>query len=156
MRGRYLVVKMNDIETAVSCFKNTEFNCSQAIISTYGSKFGVDQASCFKISEAFGGGIAHLGSICGAVSGAMMVIGLSHGRTKDDDLKAKKKVYDLADEFIAEFKERNKTVMCKELLNYEIDTEEKLKLAREKKVFENCPGFVQDAAEIIEEILQIP
>ncbi|MHA2224310.1 MAG: C-GCAxxG-C-C family protein [Candidatus Hodarchaeales archaeon] len=147
---------MKDIETAVTCFKNTEFNCSQAIISTYGPKFGIDQESCLKISEAFGGGIAYLGSICGAVSGALMVIGLSHGRINDDDLNAKYATLRYAEEFINRFKVRNNTVMCKELLNFEINTEEKLKLAREKKVFDNCAGFVQDAAEIIEELVEIP
>ncbi len=147
---------MNDIESAVSHFENTKFNCSQAIISTYGPKFGVDQVSCLKISEAFGGGIANLGNICGAVSGALMVIGLAHGRAKDDDLQAKKTSIRLGEEFITKFKMRNNTIMCKELLNFEINTEEKVKLAVEQKVFENCPRFVQDSAEIIEELLHIP
>ncbi|MFW9993373.1 MAG: C-GCAxxG-C-C family protein [Candidatus Odinarchaeota archaeon] len=143
---------MNDIEKAVSCL-NKGFNCSQAIFSTYGSKLGLDEEQGLKIAELFGAGMAYTGNICGAVTGAFMVLGLKNGRIKADDKETKEKALNLANVFINRFKAKNGTILCKELTGYDINTEEKLQIARKKKAFENCPGFVRDAAEILENLL---
>ena len=146
---------MNDVEHAVSCFK-TRFNCSQAIFSTYGPKFGIDRHFCLKIAEIFGGGMAYMGNVCGAVTGAFMVIGLNYGRIRDDNEEAKEKANGFARELMEKFKARNGSILCKELINYDLSSSEKRKLAREKGIFDKCPKFIQDAAELLEEILSIP
>ncbi|MFX1284169.1 MAG: C-GCAxxG-C-C family protein [Promethearchaeota archaeon] len=143
---------MNNVENAVSCFK-TKFNCSQAIFSTYGPKLGIDRGSCLKIAEIFGGGMAYMGNVCGAVTGAFMVIGLKYGRKRDNDEQAKEKAYDAATRFVEEFKTRNGTIMCRELIDFDLSTPEQRELAREKNIFDKCQKFVQDSAEILEKII---
>ncbi len=143
---------MNNVEKAVSCFK-TKFNCSQAIFSTYGPESGIDRDSCLKIAEIFGGGMAYMGNICGAVTGAFMVIGLNYGRIRDDDEEVKEKAYNGAIQFVEKFRTRNSTILCKELIDFDLSTPEKRELAREKNVFDKCLKFVHDAAEILEEII---
>ena len=56
------------------------FSCSQAVFASLSSEYGVDSDTAKKIAGAFGGGIASNGELCGAVSGALMAIGLKHGR----------------------------------------------------------------------------
>ena len=83
-----------------------------------------------------------------------MVIGLKYGRTRLDDDAAKLKTYALVQEFTREFKARNGTIVCRELLGCDIGTPDGERIAKEEKLFSTlCPRFVRDAAEILEEIL---
>jgi len=125
------------------------------MLSTYGPQFGLNHELALKVSGAFGGGMARMGETCGAVTGAFMVIGLEHGKTKNEDEQAKERAYSLIREFVDRFKSRNGSIVCRELLGYDISTPEGMKLIREKKLTTTlCPKFVQDAAEIIEQILE--
>lgn len=91
---------------------------------------------------------------CGAVTGAFMVIGLKYGRTRVKDLRKKDKSYELAREFVSQFKSRHGSIICRELLGLDIGTPEGMRLAKERRLFtETCPNYVRDAAEIIENIL---
>jgi C_GCAxxG_C_C family probable redox protein len=83
-----------------------------------------------------------------------MVIGLKYGKTRADDEQTKEKAYALFQNFVQEFKTRNGSIVCRELLGCDISTPKGKKLAEEKQLFTLlCPQFVQDAATIIEEIL---
>jgi C_GCAxxG_C_C family probable redox protein len=144
---------MNKANEALSCFKEG-FSCSQAVFAVYAVEMGMDRGIALKISQAFGGGMGHMGQTCGAVTGAFMVIGLKYGRTRADDDEAKVKTYSLVKEFTEKFKARNGTIICRELLGCDIGTPEGERIAKEKKLFSTvCPDFVQDAVEILEEIL---
>jgi len=144
---------MNDVKRAVSCFIDG-FSCSQAILSTYGPQFGISHEIAFKISKPFGGGIGRMGKICGAVTGALMVIGLKYGNVKIDDNEAKEKTYDLVNEFVKRFEDHNSTIKCKKLIKCDISTPEGLEYAKNKNLFGNiCSKLVQNAAEILEQIL---
>ena len=145
---------MSRIEVAVSCFKDG-FNCSQAVLSTYGTQFGLNREIALKVAGAFGGGMGHMGETCGAVTGAFMVIGLKYGRTIVGDKQSQDKTVSLANEFVNRFKSRNVSIVCKELLGCDLSTPEGMNMAKEKNLFATiCPKFVQDAAEIIEQILE--
>jgi len=144
---------MNNVERAVSCF-NDGFSCSQAILSTYGTQFGISHEIAFKISKPFGGGIGRMGKICRAVTGALMVIGLKYGNVKSDDDEAKEKTYNLVNEFVKRFEDHNSTIECKKLIKCDISTPEGLQYARNKDLFFTiCSKLVQNAAEILEQIL---
>jgi C_GCAxxG_C_C family probable redox protein len=131
------------------------FVCSQALLAVYGEQFGMKRETALKVSAAFGGGVCRTGETCGAVTGALMVIGLRYGNVKAKDKKAREKTYELAREFVRGFEGRNGTINCKRLLDCDISTPEGLSIAREKKLFQTvCPKYVQDAAEIVEQILK--
>ncbi|MFZ5631777.1 MAG: C-GCAxxG-C-C family protein [Bacillota bacterium] len=69
---------MGSVELAVSSFQEGAL-CSQALFSTCAVKLGLDRETAMKIATPFGGGMARLGETCGAVTGALMVIGLKYG-----------------------------------------------------------------------------
>ena len=95
--------------------------------------------------------MAHQGHVCGAVTGALMVIGLARGST---DPKDKEIVYRLGQEFMQKFEARHGSILCRELIDYDMRVPEEYQAARDTKVFATlCPKFVQSAAEIISEIL---
>ena len=144
---------MNRIEKAVLCFQQG-FSCSQALLSAYSEQFGLDQETALRVAGAFGSGMGRMGETCGAVTGAFMIIGLKYGKTKASDEQTKEKAYSLVKEFTERFKLRNGSVLCRELLGCDLGTQEGMKLAKEKDLIDTlCPKFVQDASEIIEEIL---
>jgi len=149
--------KQSKVESAVACFKEG-FLCSQALLSTYGPELGLDQEIALKFSEVFGGGIARTGKICGAVNGAIMVIGLKYGHSKLEDgqtrEQARVKTFNLVRDFINRFESLNNSISCRDLINCDISTPEGIQLARENKIIATiCPKIVKDAAEIIELIL---
>ncbi|MDR2017644.1 MAG: C-GCAxxG-C-C family protein [Syntrophobacterales bacterium] len=145
--------RADKIDQALDCFRQS-FNCSQAVVSVYGPWFGLDREYALKTSAAFGGGIARLGETCGAVTGALMVIGLAFGRTKAEDKNTVELTNRVTDQFIERFKKRNFTLRCSELLGCEVGTPEGMKFLKEHNLRERlCSHFVKDAAEILEELL---
>jgi C_GCAxxG_C_C family probable redox protein len=96
-----------------------------------------------------------MGDTCGAVTGALMVIGLKYGQTTGEDKAAKEKSYELVREFVKRFRARNRgCIACRELLGADISTPDGMQKIREKQAFTTmCPKFVRDAAEIVEELL---
>lgn len=144
---------MSRVDRAVSCFKSG-LNCSQAILFTYGEQFGLTREAALKLAAGFGGGMGRLGDTCGAVTGAFMVLGLKHGPAELADQQAKDTAYERVREFAHRFRARNGTTVCRDLIQCDIDTPEGLARAREQGLFTTiCPKFVQDAAEILEEML---
>jgi len=138
---------MSDIERAAAGF-GQGLNCAQSIVSTYGPRFGLERELALKVASGLGGGIGHLGETCGAVTGAIIVIGLK------GDASATEQTYALVAQFLERFKARHGSIMCRELLGCDISTPAGLETARDKGLFEErCPNFVRGAAEILEEIL---
>lgn len=143
---------MSKVYQAVSCF-DEGFSCAQSVISTYGPDLGLDRDLALRVAGAFGAGMARLGRTCGVVTGALMVIGLEHGKTQATDDEAKERCYELAQEFVARFEAHHGSLVCKELLGYDLSLAEDMQRAKEEGLFDTlCPRLVQDAAEIIESI----
>jgi C_GCAxxG_C_C family probable redox protein len=144
---------MNNYEMATARFQQG-FNCSQSVFSTFAEQMGVDRETALKIACAFGGGMGRLGETCGAVTGALMVIGLKYGMINAEDQAAKDKTYAVAREFMRRFNEQYGETTCKALLGVDISTPEGMAQAREQNLFHSiCPNYVGDAVAILEEIL---
>ncbi|MBI4686549.1 MAG: C_GCAxxG_C_C family protein [Nitrospirae bacterium] len=144
---------MDRAEQAISNFKEG-YNCSQALLLAFQDVFGIDRETILKLAAPFGGGIGRLGETCGAVTGALMIIGLKYGNTGLEPL-AKEKMYGIVNDFVENFKERNNSIICKELLHCDLSTMEGFKEARDKRLIPSlCPKFVKDAVEIAEELLK--
>jgi C_GCAxxG_C_C family probable redox protein len=140
----------NRVNEAVSCFKDG-FNCSQAIVSTYCNEFGIDNKTALKISCGLGAGMGRLQETCGAVTGAYLLIGLKHGKYLKEDDAAKEKTYAMVREFAKLFEERNESTNCHDLLSIDLmNCDKQTALEKVKSI---CPKMVQDAAEIIEQLL---
>jgi C_GCAxxG_C_C family probable redox protein len=129
------------------------FSCSQSILSTYCEELGLDEKMALKIADGFAGGMGNSGLTCGTVTGAIMVIGLKHGRSEPYEKGMDFTVGSLVKKFIKKFTERYGCTECMKLIDFDISTEEGVMKAIETDVFKNCPNFVEGAAEILDEIL---
>ena len=146
---------MSKVENAVQCFNNG-FNCSQAIFSTYCEQLGLDPVSALKVSTPFGSGIARTAQTCGAVTGALMLIGLKYGKYLPEDNASKEKCFQLAKEFTDRFTALHGSIICCDLLKYDLSTPEGLQYIKENGLWDTlCPVFIRDAAKLIEDILTL-
>jgi C_GCAxxG_C_C family probable redox protein len=123
------------------------------VLSAYGPVLGLDETMCKRVAAGFGGGLGAMQEACGAVTGAVMVLGLKYG-VSGKDLESRYLIYEKVQEFGREFKARNKFIACRDLLDFDISTKSGMKEAREKGIFKaKCPGFVRDAADILDKML---
>ena len=104
-----------------------------------------------KVGNAFGGGMGMMGETCGAVTGAFIILGLKFGASDTEDKESKAKTYELVKNFAGEFEARNGSVICRNLLGFDIGLKEKNPDSG-RIISEKCPGFVRDSVEILGDI----
>ena len=144
---------MSNVEKAVTIFTNG-YNCSQSVVSAYAEQFGLDHDTVLRIAGGFGGGMGRRGEVCGALTGAFMVLGLKYGSVESGNTEAKQHTYELVYEAAERFRARNGCIHCNELLGIDIHNPEERARATEQELFSlKCPDFVRSAAEILEELL---
>ena len=144
---------MSKVEQAISSFKE-DLNCAQSVLSTYSSQYGLDLDTALKLATGFGGGIGRMGHICGAVSGAFMVIGLKYGMGASRNTEAKENTYRVVREFTSQFNKNFDSILCRELLGCDINTPEGRALYSQNEFFEKkCTQYVKHAVEILEQLL---
>jgi C_GCAxxG_C_C family probable redox protein len=140
----------NPPEIAVARFRQN-FNCAQSVFVAFAPQLGMDEGQALKLASPFGGGVARRGQTCGAVTGALMALGLAQGA---DTPAGKEDTYRMGQEFLQRFESRHATILCRELIDCDISTPEGRQQAREKGAFTTlCPLFVRDAAEIVQAML---
>lgn len=143
---------MNHVDKAERYFSNN-FNCSQAVFTTFATELGLDEEMALKIATQFGGG-ARKGEMCGAVSGALMALGLKYGHCHAEDNDEKKNAYGIAEDFMNRFIAEKGTVVCRELLGYDISKEEDMEKIKEFGLFKTtCPEMIRCATKIVEQMM---
>ncbi len=112
---------------------DVHFNCCQSVLVPFADACGLDREAAFQLGANFGSGMRH-GSTCGAVTSALMVLGLA-GRGPDE-----------ATEFMRRFREKNGALDCAALLRMAKENGEERK--------PHCDRLVFDAVEILEDLLK--
>ena len=143
---------MNRADKAVAGFKGG-LTCSQAVLLSFAEDCGLTNDKTLELTTGCGGGMARTTQTCGAVTGAYLVIGLKFGGTTAEDKATKENTDQVMRTFNDKFKDRNQSLICKELLNCDISTPAGLEEARQKSLFiTRCPKMIRDAVEILKEI----
>jgi C_GCAxxG_C_C family probable redox protein len=148
------MVFMTKSGEAVACFKGG-FSCTQALLSTFSEELGMDRKNACKVASGFGGGVGRTGNICGAVSGAIMVIGLKYGKATPENCAERERTYELVREFVREYTALHGSVNCTDLLGYDLSDPAAHAEAQEKRIAgQKCPKYVEDAVQILEKIIK--
>lgn len=143
---------MNHVEKALEYYNNN-FNCSQGVFTAFSTEMGMDEKTALKVATNFGGG-ERKGELCGAVAGALMVLGLRCGHCESKDAESKAKAYAVSEEFMNRFTEKNGSVVCRELLGYDLTKKEDMIVIQEQNLFRTlCPKMVESAASILDEMI---
>lgn len=132
---------------------NNQFNCAQSVFAVFADDLGLPRDTALKIAACFGGGM-RCGETCGAVTGALMALGLKYGSCKENDPEGKRAAYMRSLEFIRRFKEARGTITCKELLGYNPGDPEDAKEISRLGLHESvCNKLVAEAAGFAEDII---
>ncbi|MBR6581791.1 MAG: C_GCAxxG_C_C family protein [Ruminococcus sp.] len=143
---------MTKSEKALELFANG-FNCSQAVLTAFAADFGLDEKLALMLGTQFGGG-ARNGEMCGAVSGALMVLGLKYGHFESENSEQKSRAYSIATEYTKRFKELNGSIVCRDLLGYDLTNPDDMACIKEQNLFKTvCPKMIKSAVEVLESIL---
>lgn len=103
------------VEKAVGLF-NCGYNCAQSVAGVYADPFGDNAADVLKIATPFGGGMAGMRHVCGAVNGMVLIAGLYNGTTVAGR-EERKANYDLVKTVTGEFEAEFGSIICRELLS---------------------------------------
>ncbi|TFG29470.1 C_GCAxxG_C_C family protein [Candidatus Thorarchaeota archaeon] len=135
-------------------FFQEDYNCAQSVLKSVLIALNLDFEKAVQLTAGFGGGMAHEGQVCGAVSGAIAALGVIKGQHAQDIQKHKQATYETAETFVRNFKERHKTIICDDLTGIKM----KDKLARDKALRDGvfslkCSEYVTSAVQLVLEIV---
>lgn len=119
------------------------YSCSQAVACVFCEEMGLDEETVFKLNEGFSAGMADMEGVCGALSGAAMVIGMINSTANLENPDSKPETLKIVRELVAKFREQNGSTICKELKGVETGT-----------ALRSCAGCIEDAIRLTEETLE--
>ncbi len=150
---------MNDLESpsykALDLFRN-KYNCAQSVLTAFSDTTGLSEDLCLRISCAFGSGMGRKQYICGAVTGALMVLGLKYGKGIHDEEERKQNTYLKTKLFIEEFEKEHGSSSCKDLLQgLDMNNPEDMNKIKQLGLFEKlCEQYVLTAVKLTEKLLK--
>ncbi|WP_071146615.1 C-GCAxxG-C-C family protein [Bacteroides ihuae] len=147
--------KENRVERANELFKSG-YNCSQSVVAAFADMYGFTEEQALRMSASFGGGIGRMRETCGAACGMFLLAGLEKGTIEAKDKEGKAANYALVQELAAEFKKRNGSLICAELLG--LKRKDQITSVPEERTDQYyakrpCSKMVEEAAKIWEEYL---
>ncbi len=142
------------IEKAKELFKSG-YNCSQSVLGVFCEELGLDFDTAMKIASSFGGGMGRMREVCGTVSGMFMAAGLAYSST-DSSAENKSNQYKIVQELAKRFKDKNGSIICRELLQGVESSTSPTPSERTETYYKKrpCIELVGDSVEILEEYLK--
>jgi C_GCAxxG_C_C family probable redox protein len=136
------------VEKAVSYFKGG-YNCAQSVLLVMQDFWKVENALEPKVASGFGGGVGRVGSLCGALTGGIVAISLKYG-TNNPVFEEREKAYSLVQKFYNGFKKNCGSVLCRDLIGYDLTKPEEMEDARSSNVFtDRCVHFIEKAVRLL-------
>lgn len=137
-------------ERAVNLF-DSGFNCAEAVLLALSKESGQKVTLIPRIATGFGGGIGRSGGICGALSGAVMAIGLQIGCDKAEEKEKRNATCEKVQRMIEAFEKEFGSIQCKKLTQCDLQTQKGQEEYRSKELRKSvCPEFVAWCAEYVE------
>ena len=131
------------------------YNCSQSVLCAFAEDLGLNKEFALKLSSSFGGGMGKLREVCGAVSAMFMIAGIKYGYSDPNDLNLKEQHYRLIQNLAKKFKEKNGSIICRDLLKIGVKIDSPVPTERTLQFYQDrpCLLLVRNAAELIEKEL---
>ena len=128
------------------------YMCSQIVLAFFAEDLDLFLEDALRVSAGFGGGMCD-GQACGAVTGAIMAIGLKYGMVEAEDFRKLQECNEKVVLFNNKFRENYQSTVCKDLLGFNInDPVEKEKHSQEETL-PKCLAYITGAIKIASEIL---
>lgn len=131
-------------------------NCSQAVVAAFEDVTGFDRETSLRVASALGGGMCRMREVCGAVSGAMLVLGMAEGDGSESDHVKKADLYKRGQDFCGIFKDEMGSIICRELLGLPGGKDSPVPEKRTNEYYKKrpCGEIVRFAAKTLEKMLE--
>lgn len=150
-----LVLSKEETINNARAFAEKGFLCSEAVLLALSKTMGIENRIIPRIATGFGGGIGRHGEICGALSGAIMGLGLHFGRDHPSETAESQSPYKYSHTMMNLFITQFGHTQCKDILGLDISCEEGVKQYRQDKFWETkCRDIIQIAAGLAYEVLE--
>ncbi len=145
-------MEKNPIKKAREIFLG-DYNCTQAVFRTILEEKGLYFNQAPIVAAGFGGGISRRGEMCGALTGAIMAIGVLQGQKYNEPGEHRKYTYKSTGELIEKFKAIHKSPICNDLVGFDVRDSVARQKGNDEGVFKTiCPKYVEDAVKIVLEM----
>ena len=129
------------------------YNCAQSVVLSFSDDLKFSKELAQKMAAGFGGGMGKQQETCGAVTGAIMVLGLLKGEEVNNNDELKAAAYGSVKELIGAFVAEYNSTKCLDLIGCDLNTPEGSARFKEEKIMEKtCAGCVKKAVEIVEDL----
>ncbi len=132
------------------------YNCAQAAALAFADLFPFSEEILLRMISSFGGGMARLREVCGAVSAVFLTAGLLYGYSDPEDDEGKAAHYARIQELAARFEEVYGTIICRELLglNTRHDPPQPSRRTAEFYASRPCGKIIRTAVGILEDYIK--
>jgi C_GCAxxG_C_C family probable redox protein len=120
--------------------------CAESVVHALAKAQGLESDVLPKIATAFCSGMSRMCGPCGALTGAVMGVGLALGRNRASESVTES--YMATQQLITEFEQKFGARNCHELLGCDLGTSEGQATFRENRLHERCKQYTGTAAEI--------
>jgi C_GCAxxG_C_C family probable redox protein len=129
----------------------SDCNCAQSVLLSYADDLKYSKELAQKMGAGFGGGMGKRQETCGAVTGAIMVLGMMKGEQVNNNEDLKSYTYESVQELINRFTAEHGSTQCKDLIGCDLNTPEGAAQFKQENMKENvCAKFVETAVDIID------
>lgn len=143
---------MNRSETAKDLFLSG-YNCAQSVLLSFADDLKFSKELAQKMASGFGGGMGKTQEACGAVTGAIMVLGMLKGEEVNNNEELKASAYGAVKDLTRDFVAAYNTTKCRDLIGCDLNTPEGAAKFKEEKIMETlCAGCVEKAVQIVENL----
>lgn len=144
-----------DKKTAVNRalgYADEGFLCVEAVFKTLADLHGTESDLIPKVASGLAAGVGRTSNICGAVTGAILGLGLWFGR--NEPVEGKRKPYWYSRKFIDEWEKSHHSTNCTELLGVALDNPEELDVFVSEGMWEKkCKRYISEAVSLAYDIL---
>jgi C_GCAxxG_C_C family probable redox protein len=132
------------------------FGCAQSVLASFAQEYGLSEEAALRIATGFGSGMGRMCEVCGALTGAFMVIGLNHGKVTTDGSRYgtnTETTYRLVAELAKQFEARNGSIYCRDLIGHDLSNpQEREKVVQLGLFTTTCRKCILDSVELLEEM----
>ena len=131
------------------------YNCCQSLLLAFAEDIGLSDEVALRLASSFGGGMGKLREVCGALTGAFMVIGMKKGTVHPDADDEKAAQYALIQELAGSFKQKNGSILCRDLIGEDYMPGDAVPGKRTQAYYDSrpCAALIEDAVRMLEEKL---
>jgi C_GCAxxG_C_C family probable redox protein len=144
-------------ERAVHLMMVKRLHCSQAVLAAGQEKLGKKDGEVMKAMGAFGGGLGGNGEVCGAVVGALAVMGLRFSRASEDEQEDPKMwsyTHEVLERFQKEIARKQGSILCREIARVDWQDRDQVRRFYKGETVRECGRIVGDTAMLVGELLE--